>query len=215
MKNTSLLFLQIIVLFSCSLSFSQTAIYWAKNKKSISSEEFHEKWKSPKYARWNHINKSGQEISQLVSPEYKSLKINYPTFSSSIEQNTNQTFNDQTVFVIGYYFFEDLCNDSHQWTKNRVKKQKKFIASWKRTIESEYPNTVFLVFFDEKIKFANNPFNKQGYFFKDQNNWLREALFTARALCGAFAIIKPDGNAMVKNGEYSVIEIQKWLNSEK
>ena len=70
---------------------------------------------------------------------------------------------------------------------------------------------VVLAFFEEGSVLANSPNSKKEYYFKDKDNFLRNSLFPGQVDCGSFALIKPNGETLVRNGESYAWYIEQHL----
>ena len=69
-----------------------------------------------------------------------------------------------------------------------------------KSIESKNPNLVYLVFHEKELELQNSNSDTE-YFFSDTEGLLRKHIFLNPTLCGSFLLSKPDGKALVFNGE--------------
>ena len=52
---------------------------------------------------------------------------------------------------------------------------------------------------------------KDEYFYNDSNSFFRINLFKNPTLCGSYGLIKPNGQTIIRNGEYDIMSIYKHL----
>ncbi|HSJ12010.1 MAG TPA: hypothetical protein VK916_04960 [Gillisia sp.] len=204
-------FLAIILLpfiLSCSVTNSQLNVknHLDENGRAISEKEFQENWrdKENNLFRWDYINEEGRREAKLFSPVYKIYKLDYSLFVQNLETITNRTFPENQIFILSYTYLNDLCSveSSNRWSSQKIKERKKFTNVHKENIEKT-PNRVVLKFFEEGILLENSEHSPAEYYFMDKGNFLRNLLFTQPTLCGSMAIVKPNGETILRNGEYS------------
>lgn len=185
-----------------------------ENGEKISSGEFLKKWrqKENNLFRWDLINEKGQREAKLFSPVYKVYQINYPALISKLEEISNRKFTASQVIIISYSYVNDLCGQefSNNWNREKILTWKRFTTPRKNKIE-ETQNRIFLKFFEEGIALENSEETVDEYFFLDKGNFLRNNFFQQPALCGSYAIIKPNGQVLVRNGEYDVLSMADHL----
>ena len=95
-----------------------------------------------------------------------------------------------------------------------VKKRKKFLLQKKEQIKATHQNVLYLKFFEERIALKNKPDSPEEYFFSDKENFLKNSLFKDPSFCGSFALIKPNGQVLIRNGESTADIIANYLNPE-
>ena len=204
-------FLAIIILpfiLSCSVTNAPFNVknHLDENGRSIPEKEFQESWRNKEnnLFRWDYINEKGQRDTKLFSPVYKIYQLDYTLFRQKLETITNRTFPEDLIFILEYTYLNDLCSidSSNHWSKQKIKERKKFTNIHKENIEKT-PNRLVLKFFEEGILLENSEHSKEEYFFTDKGNFLRNLLFTQPTLCGSLAIVKPNGETILRNGEYS------------
>ncbi len=148
-------------------------------------------------------------VYQYNAPKYSTYKVDYSIFKSEIEKITYKTYPDSTIFLIDFNYLDDTCSDwfSNILSSEKINLRKSFYSSLKREIEKK-SNVIFLCFFEKGIVLENKPESKKEYFFSDQNNIFRKNLFLNPTLCGSFGLIKPNGQTLIRNGEYR----PDWMN---
>ena len=142
-------------------------------------------------------------VYQFNAPKYSTYKVDYKIIKTEIEKITNRVYSDSTIFLINYNYLDDNCSD---WFLNKLSSEiindrKTFIEPLKKGIEYK-SNVIYLALFENGIVLKNKPESKKEYFFSDQNNFFRSNLFLNPTLCGSFGLIKPNGETLIRNGEY-------------
>ena len=134
---------------------------------------------------------------------------------NAIEKITNRTYSDSTFFLINFNYLDDPCSDwfSNEMNIEKINSRKNFNNPIKRKLERN-SNVIFLCLFENKIILKNRPKSKNEYFFSDQNDFFRNNLFLYPTLCGSFGLIKPNGEALVRNGEYRPDSMFEHLKPE-
>ncbi len=180
-------------------------VYLDEEGKSISEIDFMQKWRSKEneLARWDHIENGKRNLS-LSSPLYSRYSLNYLPLLRNLERISGQQFEENSILIIGYVFKDDLCSSrsSNTWNKSRIRERKSFLKPIRKSIFNEYENVVYIYLFEEGLTLKNKPNSPDEYFFQDNNNFFRNLIFKDPTLCGSYALIKPNGQALVRNGEY-------------
>ena len=142
-------------------------------------------------------------IHQINAPIYLKYTTDYKKLKDSIEVITSIKYHDSTIFIIGYNYKDDNCSKifSNNMTQGMINERKKILNPIKRKIERK-SNIVYLMLFENGIVLKNKPESEKEYFFLDKNNLFRKTLFIYPTVCGSEAIIKPKGQALIRNGEY-------------
>jgi len=183
---------------------SQNKVYLDEKGNQISQVDFLTKWRNKDnyFSRWDHINKYNFRVCELRDNLYQTKKLNYTGIKLHLEKLTNKTLPDSTTILIEYFFKDDLCSTSrdNSWDAKEIKKVKKFYSRLKKKIEKN--NTILICLFEEGMSLKNEPADKDEYFFSDQNNLFRKLIFNDPTLCGSYALLKPNGETLVRNGEY-------------
>ena len=196
------------LILSCSVTNGQLNVknHLDENGRALSEKEFQDSWrdKENNLFRWDYINEEGRREAKLFSPVYKIYKLDYSLFVQNLETITNRTFPEDLIFILEYTYLNDLCSveSSNRWSSQKIKERKKFTNVHKENIEKT-PNRVVLKFFEEGIMLENSEHSPAEYYFMDKGNFLRNLLFTQPTLCGSLAIVKPNGETILRNGEYS------------
>ncbi|BCY28700.1 hypothetical protein [Flavobacterium okayamense] len=212
-----LLLLFILFTFNISAQNSKTNYYLDPEGKEIPKEEkIYLKDKYPDNSLSFRKTKDSGYVYQLNVPKYSTFKVNYEFIKAEIENITDKKYNDSTIYVIEYRFLDDPCSVNHSnfMSKSLIFGRKAFLNQIKRDIEKKYNNTIFLNFFEKKIELKNNKKSKKEYFFSDVNNFFRNNLFLYPTVCGSFCLIKPNGETLVRNGEYRADSMAEHLNPE-
>jgi len=151
------------------------------------------------------ISKDSGRILTLAEPLYSRYMVKYPEFSKKLEKITGKQFSPTTIFLIEYTYVDDFCgaNSTNKWSKYVINTRKQFTNPKKKAIEKDNPEIVVLNFFETGIYLKNSPNSVREYYFQDLDNFLRSTIFLQPSLCGSFAIVKPNGETMVRNGESS------------
>ncbi len=194
----------IILLINCCFSFSQNYKYVLDPKGKLSDLQTLFKTYPDNAVEFRIVKDSGK-VFQITAPRYLTYKVNYTVFKTKISQITHQLYNDSTIFVFQFYY----KNDTTLLTENNVFDEQKrdfknFIKEMKRSIEKKYPNVIIFLIFENGIIFSN--FNKvpskREVFYSDKGNFFKGNLFKKSILCGSQCIMKPNGEIVVRNGEY-------------
>lgn len=199
-------FLPGILLLSCSSSdrVPKTSAYVDEDGTAMKEADFQAKWKDPEsgIARWDTVA-DGKRVAQFSGPRYQTYMLSYPAFRRNMEETTGKDFDANTIFLIEYRYRNDQCSSRHtnDWNRSVIRQRKQFLAPQKKQLEEEYANLRFFHFFEEGIALSNDPDSEQEYFFEDRENFLRQAIFKNPSLCGSFAIVKPNGEVLIYNGE--------------
>lgn len=199
--------------------YSQDGIkYWIDNNgKSISSQDFRNKWtaSNAEFARWDHFSKDSSRVAKLSHPIGEIMVIKYDELKNHLTDITHKQFSDSTVFLIEFYFKDDYCTGdlSNKWGKSRINDRKFFLDDIKRNIKRKNDTVVYLVFFEKGIKLANK-INEDEYFYSDSSNFLKEKIFKNPTLCGSFSLTKPNGNTFIRNGEFRADWMVEFLKEE-
>lgn len=162
------------------------------------------------------IVKDSGRIYQVNVPKYSTYKINSKIFKDTLQNITKKIYNDSTIFIISYHYLNDECGI---WSSNKVSKElilsrKEFLKPIKEKIEKN-KNIIHLELFEEGIVLENVFTNENEYFFNDNSNFFRNTIFLNPTVCGSYAIIKPDGLTLVRNGENRVDTMVEYLKKKK
>ena len=208
----------LLVLLVTSCATTKTSSYYLdENDKSISQEDFLNKWRNKEtgLARWDSQNDTAR-IAKLSHPIIEQYVLDYGPFIDNLERMTGKTFSDSTTLVLEYVYMNDLCNSdrNNSWSKREIRKRKNFLTPIKTKVEEQNDQLVFLHFFEEGIELANDPASPEEYFYTDTKNFLRNSIFKNPTLCGSYALVKPNGQVLVRNGESRPEWIAEYLKDE-
>ena len=208
------------VLFSITSNAQRIKYHLDIEGKEIKRKEFDKLWRNrdSAYSRWDYETKDSSRVARLI-PQYQQGVINRNDLKEYLEKVTNKKFADSTIFFISYTFTNDLCSpqySTNNYTKEVIDHWKNLTDARKASIEENYPDIVRLNFFEQGIKLQNAPSDSTEYYYSDKENLLREIIFRNPAFCGSRALIKPNGQTVVYNGEsistqvVQLIENKNW-----
>lgn len=211
-------FLFLLIFFTVSLSAqnNNTEHYLDPDGREISKEEKY--FLSDKYPdnslAFRKTKDSGM-VYQYNAPKYSTYKVDYTIIKTEIEKITNKTYTDSTIFLINFNYLDDTCSDwfSNNLSSEKINDRKTFIELLKKGIEYK-SNVIYLAFFENGIVLKNKPESKREYFFSDRNNFFRKNLFINATVCGSFGLIKPNGQTLIRNGEYRPDSMNEHLKPE-
>ena len=218
MKFFSFLPLAILTI-SCAIpkEVPPERVYLDEEGRSISKIDFLEKWRNNDLdlARWDYMENGKRKIT-LSSPLYSRLSVDYQPLLRNLEKITGQEYPSNSVLVIAYTYTDDLCStrSSNTWNRSKITVRKNRLKSSRKKVLATSENVVYLHLFEEGINLKNKPNSKKEYFFKDKNNHFRNTLFEHPTLCGSYALIKPNGQTLVRNGEYTIEDLISLLQPE-
>ena len=153
-------------------------------------------------------------ITRDGNPTYMPALVNYPEIKNFLYDITGRKYKNKT-FLVHYIYMNETCSSNgNNWDKNTIRKRKGGIALQKKEIEKRNNQIVILNIFEEGISLTNSPNSGKEYFFTDKNNFLRNYIFKIPSFCGSVAVIKPNGEALVYNGEASTWFIEQHLKPE-
>ena len=164
------------------------------------------------FSSWDYIAKDSGRVSRITNRYYTGI-LKEKNIKKYIESVTKTTYADSTIFFISYNFIRDLCStfSDRKISRNSILQRKKFITPRKKFIEKKYNNVVYLEFFESEVVLKNTPQSKKEYFYSDIGGLLKEFIFLKPQNCGAIAIIKPNGQILVNNGESNSTIIAQLL----
>ena len=213
--SRKLLFAILIVSFFISCTTQQ--IYLDENGKEISEEEFQQKWRNKNldFTRWD-AREGNKRVAKLSGPTYEQYVISYGPFLKNLESITAQKFNDSTIFMIKFYHLDDVCSSkwSNTWNRSTIKERKQFLQPRIDKLEQDYKEVKFLQFFEDGYNLKKPMASENEYFFTDTSDFLKKTLFRNPTLCGSFALVKPNGQVLVRNGEHTIPLMARHLDKE-
>lgn len=195
---------------------AQKNIYIDKNGKEISKKVCMEKWrnKDSLYSAWMYLDKHGNNYMILKKNLYLKGTTNYNEIKNRLEKIIRRKIKDSSNILISYYFKNDLCtsNRDNKWDKIEIAKRKKFTNPIRKELTKK--SIEFITLFNKEITLQNKPKNKNEYFYKENDDFFKKTLFVDQTLCGSFAIIKPNGEYLIRNGEYRADLMAEHLKLE-
>ncbi|SEP57349.1 hypothetical protein [Flavobacterium urocaniciphilum] len=167
----------------------------------------------PNNAMEFRVKKDSGTVYQITAPLYETIKSNYDTISKILPQNKKLKVKDSTIFFIQYFYKNDrtFFNEKNQIEVNNSYFSN-FIKEQKSIVERKYKNSKVIYMFENGIDISN--YKKIDNFFVDENNYFRTNYFKKSILCGSFLIIKPNGQSLIRNGEYRLDQMAEHLNSK-
>lgn len=210
MKNPVCL---LIFLISFTFIYSQERKYLDEKGDTISNNQFESKWRNDKLglSAWSYIGNDGNNYTKLKSGRYLTGTFDYARIKNEIETITPLKLADSSIILIEYYYKDDLCTLSrdNKWTKEEINNRKAFLDPIKKKLNEEH--IFYICLFENGMTLRNKSSKKSEYFFLDNNNYFKNHLFSSSTLCGSFAAIKPNGQTLIRNGEYRADLFAKYL----
>ena len=164
------------------------------------------------YSSWDYITKDSGRVSRLTN-RYQTGILKREKIQNYLESLSQEKYTDSTIFFIAFNYTNDLCSTLpyKRLSKGTILKRKSFISPKKRFIEKSYKNVVYLEFFESGFTLDNKPSSKNEYFHLDAGDILKKLIFIQPNNCGSKAIIKPNGQTLVHNGESDATVIVQLL----
>ena len=206
--------IQSIVLISTVFGYSQLTPKYFINEKGmvINQKEFYSTLHQNETSTlWIYNKKDSSKVAKLSNNRYFTMKTNYKDFLNTINKITNKNYLDSTTFIIEYKFKDDYCegNINNNWKNDSSNLRKKFTSNLKSAIEKN-KNIIYLYFFENGIKVQEDTTNSN-FYYQDNNGFFRKNFFLNPTLCGSFIICKPNGEILVRNGEYRADKMLEYL----
>jgi hypothetical protein len=149
------------------------------------------------------ITKDSGKVFQITAPAYEIINSNYDTIRKILPEYPSKTKNDSLTYIIQFFYKNDhtFLDENNKFTdKNDT--YINFIKTLKRSIEKENPNVKIYHIFEEGIDISNVKNYK--YFISDKNSFFKTNFFKKSIVCGSFLIAKPNGQTLIRNGEYRI-----------
>lgn len=161
-----------------------------------------------------HIAENISSLNGNGNPVYEPLMADYVQIKKFLEDISGRSFEDK-IFLVEYTYANDHCSsNNNNWDKAAIKKRKQFLKPQKKEIENRNREVIILNIFEKEISLSNSPDSKKEYFFTDKGNFLRKNLFQNATACGSFALIRPNGQTLVRNGESYAWALEQHLKPE-
>ena len=215
MKYKQVIFL--ILIFSFNFALSQKRIYIDEKGDTLSKSQskIEKKQLGQSTTSWRFIGEDGKEYIKLSNKRYLKGNFNYRLIKSEIENITKSELKDNITIIIEYYYKDDLCTDKskdNKWSRDEINNRKSFIKPFKKVINSK--GIYFICLFEKGIELKNKNNKEKEFFFSDNDNFFRENIFLNPATCGSYAAIKPNGETLIRNGEYRADWFSNHLTDE-
>jgi hypothetical protein len=195
--------LLLILIFSFNLGISQNSIYIDEKGDTVRKRFFEKKWRNKELGliRWDSMVSKKKRICKLKKELYQKTKLNYDYLKEELENIINFQVKDSTIILIEFFYKNDLCTVERDstWTKEEILKRKIFLEPIKMDLNNR--GIFFICLFEKGAVLKGQFSDRNEYFFIDKNNYFKSNLFLKKALCGSYAIIKPNGETLVRNGE--------------
>ncbi len=212
MKNV---FIILLILFYFHISFGQEALYKDENGQAIDRETYFNNSRDSNLSlsSWKFIDENGTEN---YTSHDKFLKGNfiYEDLIFQLEKIINRKASDNTILLLEYIYKDDFCSkdSDNKWTKRDIAHRKKYHETLR--VELNKRNITYITLFEEGIILKNKPEKDDEYFFIDKNNYFKTLLFTQPTLCGSFSLIKPNGQTIIRNGEFDPEMMVEFLTDD-
>ncbi|MDN3492003.1 hypothetical protein [Winogradskyella bathintestinalis] len=199
-----------------SVAMSQQKIHIDEKGNTVSASYFQEKWRHQDLglSRWDSIGSDGKRYNTLKEDLYRYGKFDYSDIKTEIENITSLKISDSSLLIIEYYYKNDLCTDTrnNRWTRTKINSRKKFTNPIRTKLNKK--DIIFICLFEKGIELNNKRNKLNEYFFLDRNNYFRTHIFLKSTLCGSYAAIRPNGETLLRNGEYRADLFAEHLKSE-
>lgn len=194
----------ILVVFFCQSISAQKRIYIDENNDTISKNEVNKKWndKNLYLSNWIYIGADGVHYVKLKNDKFLKGNLDYSNIKTHLESLIGREIENESIILLEYVFKDDLCSTmrNNKWTKYEIGRRKSFFKPMLKQFSDK--KIFFISLYEKGITLKNRPKNKNEYFYNDINNFFREKIFTSPTICGSFALIKPNGETLIRNGEY-------------
>ena len=149
------------------------------------------------------ITKDSGKVFQITAPAYEVINSNYDTVRKILPEYPSKIKNDSLTYIIQYFYKNDhtFLDENNKFT-DKIDTYINFIKTLKRSVEKENPNIKIYHIFEEGIDISN--VKNQKYFINDENSFFKTNFFKKSILCGSFLIIKPNGQTLIRNGEFRI-----------
>ncbi len=156
------------------------------------------------------ITKDSGKVYQITAPLYEVINTNYDSIKKTLPEYPSKIKNDSLTFIIQFFYKNDhtFLDENNKFT-DKSDTYINFIKTLKRNVEKENSNVKIFYIFEEGIDISNVKNNK--YFISDNNSFFKTNFFKKSILCGSFLIIKPNGQTLIRNGEYRVDSMANHL----
>lgn len=203
-------------MFLTPFIYGQETIYIDETGDTINKRVYLEKWrnKDSLLSAWHYKDKKGKRYATLKKDLYLKGNYDYKKVKSELEEITNIKIPDSVTLLIEYNYKDDLCSSSrdNNWNYSEVSVRKGFTNPIRKKLLKK--NIFLISLFESGMTIKNKPKNKREYFFIDRNNFFKKQFFINPTLCGSFALIKTNGQYIIRNGEYRADNMGQHLKPE-
>lgn len=164
----------------------------------------------PDNAMEYRVTKDSGTVFQITAPKYETFTTNYDSIKKKLPQNNKINIKDSTVYIIQYFYKDDrtFLNE-----KNKIDNNNPYFSTYikeqKAIVEQKNKNYKVVNIFEKGIDFSD--YSKFTHFISDENNFFKTNYFKRSILCGSFLIIRPNGQSLVRNGEYLLDDMSNHL----
>lgn len=156
------------------------------------------------------ITKDSGKVFQITAPAYEIINSNYDSIRKILPEYPSKIKNDSLTYIIQFFYKNDptFLDENNKFT-DKKDTYINFIKTLKRSVEKENPNVKIYHIYEEGIDISN--VKNQKYFISDKNSFFKTNFFKKSILCGSFLIIKPNGQTLIRNGEYRIDSMANHL----
>lgn len=200
------------IIFLCFSAKAQNKEYILDSNGNKSSFQYLFK-KYPDQAIAFRMTKDSGRVFQASAPKYDVFYSNYDSIKKYFPINTNKNSKDSITYLIQFFYKNDYTFTDEK--NNFIDKSDSFVLflkDVKQKVEKKYKNTKVLYVFEKGISISNINHNKD--FVIDEDKILKTYFFTQSILCGSFLIVKPNGQSLIRNGEYRLDFMAEHLKPE-
>jgi hypothetical protein len=205
----------LIILISQSLK-AQESVYLDEKGNTLSKTEFDIKWQEESHfsSTWHYKDKDNKHYIVLKNNLYLTGIFDYTLIKKKLEIITQRKIKNNSIILLEYYFKNDLCSEfrDNTWVKREILDRKQFLSPIRKKIIKT--GITFFCLFEEGMILKNNTKNKAEYFFMDNGDFFRKNIFENQASCGSYMLIKPNGETLIRNGEYRPDAMVEHLKSK-
>lgn len=169
--------------------------------------------KYPNNALEYRISKDSGKIFEVSVPKYEIYNANYNIVQKNIPIDKKIIKRDSLIYLIQYFYKDDntLMNESNKFLdKNET--YLKFLNTMKKNVEKKNSNIKVIFIFEKGIDISL--VGKRKSFIVDDTMFFKTHFFKKSIVCGSFLIIKPNGQSLVRNGEYRLDKMAEHLKPE-
>ncbi|WP_223032824.1 hypothetical protein [Hanstruepera marina] len=206
-----------IVCFYFQSGLAQHSIKLDVDGTKLTNAEFRKKWTNEQlnlYA-WQYKGEDGNNYIELRKGLFETSVQDFDSIRSLFKKIYNVKIPKKHVILLEYRFKDDMCTTEsrdNKWTKSELDYKVAFANGTRSELKSE--GVTYITLFENDIILESHSNKKGEYFFNDIDNFFRNNLFKTPSLCGSYALIKPNGETLVRNGEYNAEFMAEHLKSE-